>query len=175
MMNSKSPHVEPFVKLPRHVIERILRERLSLAAMRLLQFLMREHLRRGGRANGCLEAPHRQLVAIGISAGLVSGAILELENAQLVQCHRRGQRMANYFELTWLPQSRRSGALDLAPRTEAGLRTDARAELPPEMEADRKNLPHEAEARLPPVAEADRKNLPPDTEAELPPEAEAEP
>jgi hypothetical protein len=156
-MNGKAatPQAQGWVKVPRHVVERVLAARLSLAAVRLLLFLMRELLRHGGKYNGLLEAPHRQLVAAGISAGLVASAILELEVAGLVHCYRRGVRISNLFELTWLPRSSKSAALHLPPRTEAG-------------------LPPNAETKLPPHTVADWEILPPDTEAVLPPETEAE-
>src|SRR5262249_12706559 len=74
---------------------------LSAAAWRVLVFLMRELLRHGGKDNGQLKAPHRQLVSFGVSASLVSSAIKELEAAGLVRCHRKGRRVANPFELPW--------------------------------------------------------------------------
>jgi hypothetical protein len=157
MMNGKAatPQSQGWVKLPRHVVERMLAARLSLAAVRLVHFLMREHLRHGGKDNGLLQAPHRQLVAIGISAGLVASAILELEAARLIHCHRRGSRVSNLFELTWLPRSSKSAALHLPPHAEA-------------------DLPPRPATKLPPRTNADLINLPPDTEAELPPETKAE-
>ena len=54
---AKIESVEGFVKLPRHVVDQIIAARLSLAAWRLLVFLIRELLRHGGRDNGQLEAP----------------------------------------------------------------------------------------------------------------------
>jgi hypothetical protein len=156
-MNGKASAAQSqgWVKLPRHVIERILDARLGLAAVRILQFLMREHLRHGGKDNGVLEAPHRQLVAIGISAGLVASAIQELEGSGLIRCHHRGPRTANHFELTWLPCSKRANALHLPPRMEAGERPEAESKLPPEAEAESEHLPPEPEAGLPPETEAE--------------------
>jgi hypothetical protein len=95
--------VDGWLKLPRYVVERLVAARLSLAATRVLLFLLREHLRHGGQENGKLKAPHRQLVALGIGAGLVVGAIQDLERTGLVRCHRRGRRRPSLFELTWLP------------------------------------------------------------------------
>jgi hypothetical protein len=94
---------EGFVMLPRSVVERMAATLLSAAAFRVLVFLMRELLRHGGKDNGRLKATHRQLVAYGVSASLVSRAIKELETAELVRCHRKGERATNLFELTWLP------------------------------------------------------------------------
>ena len=96
---------EGFVKLPRSVVDRLAAVQLSAAAWRVLVFLMRELLCQGGKNNGKLKAPHRQLVAFGVSAGLVSSAIKELEAAGLVRCHRQGTKAPNLFQLTWLPCS----------------------------------------------------------------------
>ncbi len=96
---------EGFVMLPRSVVEQLATAQLSAAAWRVLVFLLREHLRRGGRDNGQLRAPHRQLIAFGISASLVASSIEELEATGLVRCNRQGPRAANLFELTWLPRS----------------------------------------------------------------------
>src|SRR5262245_50451303 len=119
--NASTAQAQGWVKLSRDVVERMLAARLSLAAVRLLQFLILEHLRHGGKENGLLEAPHRQLVALGISAGLVASAIFELEATGLVRCHRRGPRIPNLFELMWLPRSSKPAALHLPPRAEAVL------------------------------------------------------
>jgi hypothetical protein len=143
-----------FVKLTRDVVERMAAARLSLAALRLVLFLIREHLRHGGQENGRLKAPHRQLVAFGISAGLVTSAIEETERAGLLRRRRVGGRRATLFELTWLPRLKHADG-DLAPRRKAELLTKAKARLPPQTEADRKNLPPDPEAQLPPDPEAD--------------------
>jgi len=110
-MTNGKPHAERaegFVILPRSVVDRMAATPLSAAAWRVLVFLMRELLRHGGWDNGQLKAPHRQLVAFGVSAILVSSAIEELEDAGLVRCHRKGRRAANLFELPWArrPQGR---------------------------------------------------------------------
>jgi hypothetical protein len=104
MKNGKAntERAEGFVMLPRSAIDRMAAAQLSAAAWRVLVFLMRELLRHGGRDNGQLKAPHRQLVSFGVSASLVSSAIKELEAAGLVRCHRKGQRAANLFELPWV-------------------------------------------------------------------------
>lgn len=140
MINGKvRPQVaDAFVKLTRDAVERMAAARFSLAAFRLVLFLVREHLRHGGKENGRLKGPHRQLVAFGISAGLVASAIRETERAGLVRGHRVGRRRATLFELTWLPCFGRP------------------AHLPPDPEAGSKNLPPKPEARLPPDQEAER-------------------
>ncbi len=145
---------DAWVKLTRDVVERMAAARLSLAALRLVLFLIREHLRHGGQENGRLKAPHRQLVAFGISAGLVVSAIEETERAGLVRRRRVARRRATLFELTWLPrskESRRASASSYGgrPAFEAGAR------LPPDTGADGENLPPDPEAQLPPEPEAD--------------------
>jgi hypothetical protein len=104
MKYGEAERAEGFVKLPRSVIDRMAAVPLSAAACRVLVFLMRELLRHGGKNNGQLKAPHRQLVEFGISASLVSSAIEELEVAGLVRCTRKG-RAASLFALTWLSHS----------------------------------------------------------------------
>ena len=129
--------------------------RFSRAAFRLVLFLIREHLRHGAQENGRLKAPHRQLVAFGISAGLVASTIEETEKAGLVRCHRVGARRATLFELTWLPRSKHADG-DLPPHRKAELATKAKEKLPPQTESNSKNLPPDPEAKLPPDPEADR-------------------
>ena len=130
MKNGKSTinSVESFVKLPRHVVDQIIAARLSLAAWRLLAFLIRELLRHGGRDNGQLDAPYRQLVALGISSALIDSAIRELEAAGLVRCIRGRRRIPNLFELTWLPRLEgQQHARKFATSSEAMLRPDMKA------------------------------------------------
>jgi hypothetical protein len=94
---------EGFVMLPRSVVDRMVEARLSAAAFRVLVFLMRELLRYGGKGNGQLKAPHRQLIMVGVNASSVSSAIRELEAVGLVRCHRKGKGATSLFELAWLP------------------------------------------------------------------------
>lgn len=94
---------EPFVMLPRSLLCSAAWQDLSLNALRLMTFLMREHLARGGRANGHLMAPHRQLVELGIHPGAVAGAIKRASDLGIVDVVRGTGRAANRFTLTWLP------------------------------------------------------------------------
>ena len=55
---------EQFVPLTRSALDRL--RALSVRARRFVLFLMSEHLSHGGRENGYLKAPHRQLAACGI-------------------------------------------------------------------------------------------------------------
>jgi hypothetical protein len=93
---------EAFVKLPRNLLESAAWRSLSINARRLIDFLLIEHLRHGGRENGRLLAPRRQLERFGIASHLVSTAIEETERVGLVDCKRGVGRCPNIYGLTWL-------------------------------------------------------------------------
>ena len=59
----------------------------------LVNFLLREHMGKGGRKNGELKAPYQQLEQIGIGARHVSAAIRKAEELGLIDCHRNGRRV----------------------------------------------------------------------------------
>ena len=86
--HAKTPPGEAFVKLPRRVLESTAWRGLGINARRVVDFLMLEHLRHGGQHNGGLKAPHRQLVAFGIGARHVAGAIAEAEEAGLIEIQK---------------------------------------------------------------------------------------
>src|SRR3954469_1733757 len=112
---------EQFVKLPREVLESDAFGSLGINGFRVLRFLTIEHMRRGGRHNGNLKAPHRQLVAFGIAPRHVTAAIREVEQSRLVGCRRHGLRIATTYELTWLrlhDGSAPSGAWRAYPKLE---------------------------------------------------------
>ena len=96
---------EAFVKLPRDLLEsaawRILRPQTRL----FLEFLMIEHMRHGGKRNGFLLAPRRQLVVFGIDTHLISSVINEAEQLGVVDCKRGSGRRPSLYSLTWLPLS----------------------------------------------------------------------
>jgi hypothetical protein len=94
---------EAFVKLPRDVLESTSWQQLGINARRFLDFLMIEHMRHGGKRNGFLLAPQRQLYAFGIGEHFVTDAIAEAELAGLVDCKRGIGRRPSYYALTWLP------------------------------------------------------------------------
>jgi hypothetical protein len=125
---------------------------------RLVEFLLLEHMSNGGKENGRLKAPHRQLEAFGIAARLVAAAIRDAERLGLVACHRRGMKVASLYTITWLPhrdgspatnrwQAYRNPALTalIASKIEK-LPSDGRADLPYKMKVDRKNLSQEGKA-----------------------------
>lgn len=94
---------EPFVMLPRSLLQSPAWQDLSLNATRLVNFLMREHLAHGGRANGHLMAPHRQLVEFGMHPGAVAGAIKWASYLGIIDVVRGKGKAPNRFTLTWLP------------------------------------------------------------------------
>jgi len=89
--------------MPRSLLESAAWRGLSINARRLVDFLMIEHMRQGGKRNGFLLAPRRQLWDFGIGSHFVSEAIAEVERAGLVGCRRGTGRRPNYYALTWLP------------------------------------------------------------------------
>jgi len=97
---------QQFVKLPRDVLASPAWQAQSINCRRLLDFLMIEHMRRGGKENGSLIASHRQLCSAGINNGeRVTEAIDEAEHLGLVTVERGDRRRPNRFALTWLPLS----------------------------------------------------------------------
>lgn len=92
-----------FVKLMRHVLESDGWRRLGINARRFIDFLMIEHMRKGGQQNGLLLAPRRELCEFGIGEHYVSDAISEAESAGLVVCTRGVGRRPSLYALTWLP------------------------------------------------------------------------
>ena len=91
-----------FVMLPRDLLQSTAWRGLGINARRFIDFLMLEHMRQGGKHNGFLLAPRRQLWDFGIGSHFVSGAIEESERAGLVECRRGTGRRPNYYALTWL-------------------------------------------------------------------------
>lgn len=99
----RPPQGAAWVWVTRELLESDAWKSASVSCRRLLDFLMIEHMKHGGRANGRLKAPHRQLAHAGIHPSLVSKAIQEAERRGLVVCHRGGQRVASSYALAWLP------------------------------------------------------------------------
>ena len=94
---------EAFVKLPRDLLKSDAWHSLTINARRFLDFLMIEHMARGGKANGRLIAPRRQLWDFGIGQRLVSAAIEDCERVGLVFCRRGVGRAPSLYTLAWLP------------------------------------------------------------------------
>ena len=96
---------EAFVKLPRDLLESTAWRTLRPHTKLLLEFLMIEHMRHGGKRNGFLLAPRRQLVVFGIDTHLISSVIDEAEQLGVVDCKRGTGRRPSVYSLTWLPLS----------------------------------------------------------------------
>jgi Toprim domain-containing protein len=94
---------EQFIMLPRRVLGNPAFFQISRHAYRLLLFLMREHLRTGGRHNGRLKAPWRQLRQLGVRRSSIAKAIAELEDAGLIDHWQGGMRVPTTYALKWLP------------------------------------------------------------------------
>ena len=104
-MNGKSKLFDgkPWMPLPLAVIESPAWRSLGINAHRLISFLMREHMRHGGKDNGRLKAPREQLRAFGLGRKYMSEVIAHTEKLGLIECHRNGLRAASTYALTWLP------------------------------------------------------------------------
>jgi hypothetical protein len=100
---NRPPHGQAFVWQTPELIASAAWRSMSSNARRVIDFLMLEWMAKGGRENGRLKAPHRQLEHFGIGARLVAAAIRELEDLGLVECDRGGMRVATNYALSWLP------------------------------------------------------------------------
>lgn len=94
---------EAFVKLPRDLLESDAWRSLTINARRFLDFLMIEHMHHGGKANGRLIAPWRQLEQFGIGDHFISSAIEECQRVGLAFCRRGLGRAPSVYTLAWLP------------------------------------------------------------------------
>ena len=81
-----------FVMCTRELIDSPSWRRMSINCKRLIDFLMSEHLSKGGRENGDLKATYDQLVAAGISRRYVNRTISEAEDLGLLWVERGGRR-----------------------------------------------------------------------------------
>jgi len=99
----RPPEGEPFVWQTRELRASDAWRSAGINARRFVDFLLIEHMNHGGRENGRLKAPHRQLEAFGIPARYIADAIREAEELGLVDCQRGGMRVATTYSITWLP------------------------------------------------------------------------
>jgi len=76
---------------------------LGINARRLIDFLLIEHMSHGGKENGRLLAPRRQLWKAGIGNHFVSEAIEEAVALGIVDVKRGIGRLASTYTLNWLP------------------------------------------------------------------------
>jgi hypothetical protein len=70
----------------------------------LIDFLLIEHMKHGGKANGKLVAPWSQLRKFGIGDHFIAAAIEHCERVGLIDCRRGVGRRPTVFALTWLPR-----------------------------------------------------------------------
>jgi hypothetical protein len=103
----KKAATEPFIMLPRSLIQSDAWRSAGINTRRFVDFLLLEHMAHGGKENGKLKAPYGQLEQFNINARFVSEAIAEAEKLGLVDCHRGGMRVATTYTINWLPRLRR--------------------------------------------------------------------
>jgi hypothetical protein len=99
-MSKRNGHAEPFIMLPRSLLSSKAWQSTSIHTRRLIDYLLLEHMRHGGKRNGFLIAPRRQL---GIDNHVISGAIKDAEYVGLIDCVRSKGRAPNRYALTWMP------------------------------------------------------------------------
>jgi len=94
---------EPWVWFTRELLNSDAWRTAGINVRRLIDFLCLEHLSHGGKKNGQLKAPHRQLKAFGIGDHFIADAITEAEKRGLIDCCYNGQRVATTYAIGWLP------------------------------------------------------------------------
>lgn len=102
------PSGAPWVWLTAAMLGSPTYQALDANGRRVLDFLMLEHLAHGGKENGNLAAPHRQLAAFGVTKDYVAPALDTLIRLGFVRRTFEGLRLADNgkparFALTWLP------------------------------------------------------------------------
>jgi hypothetical protein len=102
-MANRPPAGQSWIWLTKEMMKSDAWRSAGINCRRVIDFLLVEFMEHGGRHNGELKAPYRQLVTIGIPKDCVTSAIREAEALGLVDCHRGGMRVAATFGLTWLP------------------------------------------------------------------------
>jgi hypothetical protein len=158
---NKPPSGEPWVWLTRELLESDAWRSLGTSSRRFVDFLLLEHMSKGGKQNGKLKAPYRQLVAFGVGARFASAAIREAEEVGVVNCARGGMRVATTYGLAWLPQHDGTVAPDR-------WRSYHNPTLAPISRSKCENLPAKGNAGLPAKGDADGVNLPAKGDADTP-------
>lgn len=161
----RPPKGMPWVWLPLDLIESDAWRSASINVRRLLDFLMREHMRHGGAENGKLKAPQAQLRVYGIGARYIAQAIDDAITLGLVECRyadgqTRGvercdkqERVPLIYTLTWLALHDGTAARDT-------WRTYRNVDLAPLPTPKSRKLPLKGNAALPLKGNADAPNLP---------------
>lgn len=97
------PKGKPWIWLTHEMLASTSWRSLSINARRLIDFLMIEHMKRGGKHNGRLLAPRAQLEEFGMGARHISAAIDEVMATGLIAVRRGIGRRPSLYALTWLP------------------------------------------------------------------------
>jgi hypothetical protein len=150
---NQPPTDQPWVWQSRALRESDAWRSAGINVRRFIDFLLLEHMKHGGQANGLLQAPQRQLEEFGIGARYVTKTIHEAEELGLADGDHRGQRAAATYALTWLPLH------DGTPATDRW-QTYHNPDLKPLSAPKSRVLPSKGEAGLPPKGKADSTNLP---------------
>lgn len=157
----RPPAGKPWVWLTRELLESDAWRSAGIGVRRMIDFLILEHMSHGGKENGKLKAPYRQLVVFGIGARFITAHIAEAEKLGLIECHRGGMRVATTYGLTWLPWH------DGRPASDRW-QLYRNPELAPLPRAKNKNLPAKGDAALPAKGDADDQILPAKGDADRP-------
>ncbi len=109
---SSPPDGEPWVWITRGLIISSAWRSRSIHLVRLIEFLLREHMSHAGRENGNLVAPYQQLEEFGLWRRFIPQAIREGEALRLIAVHRGGKKNLvsdhmNRYRLTFFPEKRR--------------------------------------------------------------------
>jgi len=107
-----------FVPLPRQLVVSTAWRAASLNARHMLDHLIEEHLRHGGKSNGILLAPRRQLEQL-IHRNAVTNTINELQRLGLIDLKPGLGRTPSTYTLTWLPHADGSPPTDRWHQSEA--------------------------------------------------------
>lgn len=122
----RPPKGEPWVWFTRGLLCSPSWRARSVNTVRLLDFLMIEHMNHAGTMNGSLMATHEQLRSFGLSANAIRPAIEEAEFLGLLRFTRGGRwagsNQPSVFRLTFLPAENRAPTNEWTQRTEEQIR-----------------------------------------------------
>ena len=90
----------PFVQLTLELLRSPAWRTRGINCVRLIEFLMIEHMEHGGAENGNLAAPYSQLEDAGIGRRFIAKAIREAEERGLVQTKRGGKKGRQVTEMS---------------------------------------------------------------------------
>ena len=103
----RPPNGEPWVWLTRELLASPAWRHRGVNTIRLIDFLLIEHMNHAGIVNGNLKATHEQLRVYGLSANSIRGAIEEAEFLGLIRFNRGGRwagsNQPSHFRLTFQP------------------------------------------------------------------------